>query len=66
MVCSSLGKIFFFSIMTYWGTDFDSTHEGFSSIPWGKFSSQLLRGLPLCLGSTGESFHAIVLYWGFG
>ena len=64
MVCSSLGKIFFLSFMTYWGTDVDSTHEEVFSTPRGNFSSQLLRGLPLCLGPMGESFHDVVLYWG--
>ena len=64
MECSSLGKIFFLSFMTYWGTDVDSTHEEVFSTPRGNFSSQLLRGLPLCLGPMGESFHDVVLYWG--
>ena len=63
MVCSSLGKIFFLSFMTYWGTNVDSTHEEVLSTPRGKFSSQLLRRLPLGLGPMGESFHDAVLYW---
>ena len=37
MVCSSLGKIFFLSFMTYWGTDVDSTHEEVLSTLGGNF-----------------------------
>ena len=59
-----LGKIFFF-FMAHWGTCIDSTHEGVSSTPRGLSSSQLTRGLPICLGPTNESLHDIVLYWGF-
>ena len=31
-----------------------------------EISSQLIRGLPLCLGPTREFFHDTVLYCGFG
>ena len=38
--------------------------QGVSSNPWGLSSSQLTRGLPLCLEPAGESLHDIVCYWG--
>ena len=56
MVCSPLEKIFFFSFMVHWGTCVDSTPEGASLTPWGKFfSSQPLWDLPLCLRPSRES-----------
>ena len=66
MMCSPLGKIFFFSFIIHWGTCVDSTHEGGFINSVGKFSSQLLRGLSLCLRPVKESFHDTVLYWEFG
>ena len=61
MMRSPLGKIFFFSFMTHWGTCVDSTHKRGFINSMGKFSLQLLWGLSLCLRPVGSPF--MILYF---
>ena len=57
VVCYSLGKTTFFFFITYWGFVLIPLSWEFYQLHWGSFILQLLRGLLLCLGTTGESFY---------
>ena len=52
-----LGKTTFFFFITYWGFVLIPLSWEFYQLHWGSFILQLLRGLLLCLGTTGESFY---------
>ena len=55
VVCYSLGKTTFFFFITHWGFVLIPLSWEFYQLHWGSFILQLLRGLLLCLGTTGES-----------
>ena len=52
-----LGKTTLFFFITYWGFVLIPLSWEFYQLHWGSFILQLLRGLLLCLGTTGESFY---------